>query len=348
MRRRDRPRGRRGRLFLRQRELPGADARIDSPFRVQGPPRHRRPRRQAGRAVGRAGPGQRTRRSFRLTKDQLAGLERMADKSAQNVLDAIERSRKTTLDRLINGLGIRHVGEHTARQLALRFKTLEALMEASEDDLLGVRDIGAEVARSIREYFDEPRNRKAVERLDQILEVEVAGRGGRAGRAARQEVRVDRHARIDDPRGGRAQNPRGRRPRDFFGQPQDRFVVAGADPGSKLRKAHGAGRQDPRRARASRAVAEVKSMSDEDQVRESAPDRQRAGAGRILSRAAATRPSARTHRMGAQSARRHVEIVAEGERENLDAGGMGTSGPAVCARRRQVREDWSDFTGEFS
>src|SRR3984957_3203096 len=102
---------------------------------------------------------------FGLTKEQLAGLERMADKSAQNVLDAIQKARKTTLDRFINGLGIRHVGEHTARQLALKFKTMDALAAASEDDLLGVRDIGNEVAHSIREYFDEPRNLKAVKRL---------------------------------------------------------------------------------------------------------------------------------------------------------------------------------------
>ena len=55
----------------------------------------------------------------------------MADKSAQNVLDAIQKARKTTLDRFINGLGIRHVGEHTARQLALKFKTMDALAAAS-------------------------------------------------------------------------------------------------------------------------------------------------------------------------------------------------------------------------
>src|SRR5262249_40665445 len=95
---------------------------------------------------------------YRLKKSDLLGLERMADKSAQNLLDAIARSREVSLDRLINGLGIRHVGEHTARQLALRFSHLHALMKASEDELLSVRDIGPEVARSIRQYFDEPRN----------------------------------------------------------------------------------------------------------------------------------------------------------------------------------------------
>ncbi|MGA2412287.1 MAG: NAD-dependent DNA ligase LigA, partial [Candidatus Binataceae bacterium] len=87
---------------------------------------------------------------FRLNHQQLVGLERMADKSASNVLASIERARHAALDRVINGIGIRHVGEHTARQLALRFKTIPALMDASEDDLQAVRDIGGEVARSIR------------------------------------------------------------------------------------------------------------------------------------------------------------------------------------------------------
>ena len=118
---------------------------------------------------------------FELTKEQLAGLERMADKSAQNVLDAIQKARKTTLDSFINGLGIRHVGEHTARQLALKFKTMDALVAASEDDLLGVRDIGDEVAHSIREYFDEPRNLKAVERLHQNSGGRGAGLRSRDG-----------------------------------------------------------------------------------------------------------------------------------------------------------------------
>ncbi len=118
--------------------------------------------------------------------EQIAGLERMADKSAQNLIAAIERSRTVALDRVINGLGIRHVGEHTARQLALRFRTLEAVMDASEDDLRAVRDIGDEVAHSIREYFAEPRNRKAVIRLaDKLQDRAAAGSCGRAWCASR-------------------------------------------------------------------------------------------------------------------------------------------------------------------
>jgi DNA ligase (NAD+) len=178
---------------------------------------------------------------FGLTKDQLAGLERMADKSAQNVLDAIQKARATTLDRFINGLGIRHVGEHTARQLALKFKTMEALAEASEDDLLGVRDIGTEVAHSIREYFDEPRNLKAVKRLIKILDVEVPaaveGRGALRDKTFVLTGSLESMTREEAERkimaaGGRVTSSVSRK---------TDFVVAGAEPGSKLKRAQDLG-----------------------------------------------------------------------------------------------------------
>jgi DNA ligase (NAD+) len=174
---------------------------------------------------------------FHLTKEQLAGLERMADKSAQNVLDAIRKARKTTLERFINGLGIRHVGEHTARQLALKFKTMEALMNASEDDLLGVRDIGKEVAHSIREYFDEPRNLKTVQRLIELLEVEppteVEGRGALRDKTFVLTGTLESMTREEAERrimaaGGRVTSSVSRK---------TDFVVAGAEAGSKLKKA---------------------------------------------------------------------------------------------------------------
>ena len=174
---------------------------------------------------------------YSLTTDQLAGLERMAKKSAQNVVDAIEKSRQTTLDRVINGLGIRHVGEHTARQLAMRFKTLDALAAASEDDLSGVRDIGGEVARSIREYFDEPRNLKAVQRLAKVLDIEVptepSGRGALRDKSFVLTGTLPSMAREEAERrimaaGGRVTGSVSRK---------TDFVVAGDEAGSKLRKA---------------------------------------------------------------------------------------------------------------
>ncbi|HEX4211519.1 MAG TPA: NAD-dependent DNA ligase LigA, partial [Candidatus Binataceae bacterium] len=175
---------------------------------------------------------------YLLTHEQLAGLERMADKSARNVLASIERSRHTTLDRVINGLGIRHVGEHTARQLALRFKSLDALMDATEDDFQAVRDIGAEVARSLRAYFEEPRNRQAVVRLAAMLEIKplpepAEGRGALRDKSFVLTGTLEGMAREEAERrilaaGGRVTSAVSRK---------TDFVVAGADPGSKLRKA---------------------------------------------------------------------------------------------------------------
>jgi DNA ligase (NAD+) len=161
----------------------------------------------------------------------------MADKSAQNVLDSIERSRKTTLDRVINALGIRHVGEHTARQLALRFRTIQALMDASEDELLSVRDIGTEVAHSIREYFDEPRNRKAVERLVDHLKFEMPPQAeGHGALRDKSFVLTGSLATMSREEAERKIMAAGGRVTSSVSRKTD-YVVAGSDPGSKVRKA---------------------------------------------------------------------------------------------------------------
>ncbi len=102
---------------------------------------------------------------YRLGLASLAGLERMADKSAHKLLDALERSKSTTLARFVFGLGIRHVGEATAKELARHFGTLEAIMDASEEQYLEVADVGPIVARSLRQFFAEPHNREVVEQL---------------------------------------------------------------------------------------------------------------------------------------------------------------------------------------
>ena len=102
---------------------------------------------------------------YRLTVSQLQELERMAEKSAANLVAELERSRKTTLERLIYALGIRNVGETTARDLARHFGDLEPLAQASEEQLLRVADVGPVVARSIRQFFDEPHNRTVIKDL---------------------------------------------------------------------------------------------------------------------------------------------------------------------------------------
>ena len=187
---------------------------------------------------------------FGLTREQLAGLERMADKSAHNVLDAIAAARKTSLDRFINGLGIRHVGEHTARQLALKFKTMDALAAASEDDLLGVRDIGngssAQHPRVLR------RAAKSEDRQapDQNPGCRSASPNRGARPSPRQDVRADRDARIDDAGGGRAQNHGGRGASHVVGQPQDGLRGRGRGAGLEAEKGKGLGSEGARRERA--------------------------------------------------------------------------------------------------
>ena len=102
---------------------------------------------------------------YRLGLTALASLDRMADKSAQNLLDALQKSRHTTLARFLFGLGIRHVGEATAKELARHFGKLDAILDATVEQLLEVNDVGPIVAQSLRLFFDQPHNREVVEQL---------------------------------------------------------------------------------------------------------------------------------------------------------------------------------------
>ena len=102
---------------------------------------------------------------YRLTLNQLAGLERMGEKSARNLLEEIEKSKATTLPRFLYALGIPLVGEHLAQVLAGHFGNLEALMAADEDTLTEIHEIGPQVARSLRTFFDTPENREVIRRL---------------------------------------------------------------------------------------------------------------------------------------------------------------------------------------
>ena len=102
---------------------------------------------------------------YRLGFTALASLDRMAEKSANNVLASIEKSKHTTLPRFLFGLGIRHVGEATAKELARHFGKLDAIMDATLDQLLQVADVGPVVAQSLRTFFDQAHNREVVEQL---------------------------------------------------------------------------------------------------------------------------------------------------------------------------------------
>lgn len=102
---------------------------------------------------------------YRLQHDAVAALERMGDKSASNLLAAIEASKGRSLDRFINALGIRHVGDHVATVLARHFGSLRRLQEASEEELATVPEVGPVVARSIRRYFSDPHIQAMLEEL---------------------------------------------------------------------------------------------------------------------------------------------------------------------------------------
>ena len=102
---------------------------------------------------------------YKLGVLKLTALDRMGEKSAQNLVAALEKSKQTTLARFLFSLGIRHVGEATAKDLARHFGRIDAIMDASEEQLLAVRDVGPIVAHSIRTFFEQPHNREVVEQL---------------------------------------------------------------------------------------------------------------------------------------------------------------------------------------
>jgi DNA ligase (NAD+) len=179
---------------------------------------------------------------YALKLEQLVELERMGELSAHNLLSNIERSRAVTLDRLINALGIRHVGEHTARQLALEFGGLDELRSADEARLRQVRDIGPEIARSIVAYFNEPRNRAALDRLLKYAVVKPLEAPAKTPAALRDKTfvltgtlegmtRAEAERRILDAGGKVTSSVSGKTD----------YVVAGSEPGSKLDRARNLG-----------------------------------------------------------------------------------------------------------
>ncbi|MFN7013522.1 MAG: NAD-dependent DNA ligase LigA, partial [Bacteroidia bacterium] len=113
---------------------------------------------------------------YDLKKEQLLPLERMAEKSAQNLIDGIEQSKKVPFERVLFAIGIRHIGETTAKKLAYYFKNIDALKSANIEKLLQVGDIGQIIAQSIIDYFKNPQNIQIIERLKNAgLQFELSG-----------------------------------------------------------------------------------------------------------------------------------------------------------------------------
>src|SRR5205807_3640131 len=173
---------------------------------------------------------------YALDTDSFAGLERMGKKSAANLIAQIERSKQTTLPQLLVALGIRQVGEATARALAEHFGTLERLMDASETELQEVRDVGPEVAASIRGFFTERQNRKAIQKLLAAGVRPAAVTRPKGPLAGKKFVLTGSLESMTRPEAQRRIEALGGRLQASVSKETD-YVVVGADPGSKLKKA---------------------------------------------------------------------------------------------------------------
>jgi len=178
---------------------------------------------------------------YKLSSSELRELERMGEKSAANLVAELERSRNTTLERLIYALGIRNVGESTARDLARHFGDLEPLARASEEELLQVPDVGPIVARSIRQFFEEPHNREVIAGLVQRgVRWDKVAPAPRPGGPVKSFVLTGTLAGMSREEARAAIEAKGHKVAGSVSKKTD-FVVAGDDAGSKLERARALG-----------------------------------------------------------------------------------------------------------
>jgi DNA ligase (NAD+) len=176
---------------------------------------------------------------YRLGLVALATLDRMAEKSAQNLLDALQKSKQTTLPRFLFGLGIRHVGEATAKALARHFGQLDAIMDAKLEQLEGVADVGPIVALSIRTFFDQSHNREVVEQLRACgvtWEESEPAAGASLALAGKTFVLTGTFPNLSREQAKDLLEAAGAKVAGSVSK-KTHFVVAGTDAGSKLTKA---------------------------------------------------------------------------------------------------------------
>jgi DNA ligase (NAD+) len=175
---------------------------------------------------------------YSLKEDQVAALDRMAEKSAQNLLAEIEASKKNSLSRLIYALGMRFVGERTGQLLAEHFSSLEELATADEEQLVAVNEVGPKVAAAIVEFFSEPANRQLIKKLH---------KAGVHPTAEKREVKSDKLggksfvftgglANRSREEAGELVQQHGGKVSGSVSKKTD-YVVVGTDPGSKYDKA---------------------------------------------------------------------------------------------------------------
>jgi DNA ligase (NAD+) len=174
---------------------------------------------------------------YGITKDELLSLERMGEKSAQNILDEIAQSKKLPLERVIYGLGIRFVGARTAQFLAEHFGSMDGLMNASEEELQSVDEVGPRIAKSIAEFFHEPANRRLIERLREA-KLTFSGKKKERGTklAGKTFVLTGTLANYSRDEAKKLIEDAGGRVSGSVSKKTD-FVIAGSDAGSKLDKA---------------------------------------------------------------------------------------------------------------
>ena len=174
---------------------------------------------------------------YYIKREQLVALERMADKSAQNIIDAIDESKTKSLSKFLYALGIRHVGETTAEDLARHFPRLNDFFHLSEEDLMEVEGIGPEVAASVHQFFGDKKNRESIDRLRKaevrVIEPKAKKKGKLAGKTfvftgALKGFERDRARNLVESLGGVTAST--------VSKKVD-FVVVGEDPGSKFDKA---------------------------------------------------------------------------------------------------------------
>ena len=193
---------------------------------------------------------------YRLTREQLGTLERMGEKSAGNLLQGIEASKDRPLDRLLFSLGIPHVGERAARQIAEHFRSIDAIGAATEEELVAVPEIGPKIAESIVSFFQNERNLKIIEKLKDAglrMELEAPADGADSGTEYGADSGGETRALADkivvitgtlpnysrEEMAGRIESAGGRVTSSVSKKTD--YLVAGENAGSKLKKAQSLG-----------------------------------------------------------------------------------------------------------
>ena len=236
---------------------------------------------------------------YALDTDTFAGLERMGKKSAANLIAQIERSKQTTLPHLLVGLGIRQVGEATAKALAEHFGTLERIMDATPEELTEVRDVGPEVAASIRRFFAERQNRKVIERLLAAGVRPASVKRAKGPLAGKKFVLTGGLDAMTRPEAQRRIEALGGRLLSSVSKETD-FVVVGSEAGSKLAKAKALG------VRLVQYVQPALAGDDGEEGRQVQNRRGRKGAGCLLPDLSPRGGDKESrHRLGPEQARRH-------------------------------------------